>query len=110
MNPKLSLDHVTTARELRQKTEEDRKAKQALVFYSQRKEMKKIEYGVEEDTNLGENERLQMYKKRKELEMDSGQKRNIKMVNLEDFTIQEIEADMDLQFLRYKKKKAHEVN
>ena len=87
MNPKFSLDHVTTARELRQKTEEDRKAKQALVFYSQRKEMKKIEYGVEEDTNLGENERLQMYKKRKELEMDSGQKRNIKMVNLEDFTI-----------------------
>ena len=87
MNPKFSLDHVTTARELRQKTEEDRKAKQALVFYSQRKEMKKIEYGVEEDPNLGENERLQMYKKRKELEMDSGQKRNIKMVNLEDFTI-----------------------
>ena len=87
MNPKFSLDHVTTARELRQKTEEDRKAKQALVFYSQRKEMKKIEYGVEEDPNLGESERLQMYKKRKELEMDSGQKRNIKMVNLEDFTI-----------------------
>ena len=49
--------------------------------------MKKIEYGLEEDHDLGEGDRLQMYKKRKELELDSGQKRNIKMVNLEDFTI-----------------------
>ena len=78
------------------RAEEDRKAREALAVYSQRKELQRIEHGIEDDGEPEEKERMLLYRKRKELEADSGQKRNPKMVNLEDYTLQEIDNDMDL--------------
>ena len=72
--------------------------------------MKRIEDGIGEDEEMEDWQRLSLYKKRKALEAESGQKKNLKMADLEDFTAQEIETDIDLQILRHKKLKQNELD
>ena len=54
---------------------------------------------------MDEQKRMRIYKKNKSLEKLNNPKMNLKSINLDDYTLQEIENDINLQIIQHKRNK-----
>lgn len=60
---------------------------------------------IDNDADVSERQRLSMYKKNKALQKINNPKPKYKAINLDDYTLQEIENDIELQILAAKRQR-----